>query len=107
MILNKLEVRTLLTITSGIEVDEHRTGTIYEQLVGKKLIVIGETGIPVLTDIGKTAVTHLLDHMVKFAPSYIPLFDTKLSESIYNTASHITDQYKAIMRDNGLAPEED
>lgn len=107
MVLNKLEVRTLLTITSGMEFDEHRAGTIYEQLVAKKLITIGENGMPQLTDTGKMAVTHLLEHLVKFAPSYIPMFDTKLSESIYHTASNITDHYKAIMRDNGLAPEED
>lgn len=105
MQLNKLEIRTLMTLASGIENDEHRTGTIYEQLASKKLIVMGET--PVLTDIGRNVVTHLLERMLPFAPSYIPMFDTKLSASIYETASNITEHYKAIMRDTGVEVERD
>lgn len=102
MQLSKVEIRTLLTITSGIEVKAYDTSTIYEQLIERKLIVGREGGGYELTENGELVVNYILDRVIPLTPTFIPMFDSKLSSNIFQTACNITEHYKGLMREQGV-----
>lgn len=101
MMLNNKQIRTLLTLTSGLPYDIDDDS--FEKLQTTGVIEL-QGNAYVLTDKGKVVVSNILDSIVKNStPTYVHVFETKLEERIHDVARNITTHYQELMREQGIA----
>lgn len=100
MMLNKKQIRTLLTLTSGLPYEDEDESIVMLRTSG---VIEQDDGRYVLTDKGKIVVTNILDAVIKNeTPTYVHVFENKLEERIHDVARNITTHYQALMRVQGM-----